>query len=408
MLIDRDHVGVHQASRTQFPQHEARPAGLLELVHIGAAVRVHARQQGHHRGQLGEVGPVDQQACRACHRHPVDEVVGGSARGQQGRHGVDDAALIDQTPDGGEARARAHQAEHLTDGVARQTLTQAVVGVHKGGTRNVQAHGLQEHLVAVGGAVERAGAGAVVSLALHFQQGLTPHQTLGRLLTHTGLLLVGQARAHGPGRHEHAGQMPEVQCPDQQARHDLVAHAQQQGSVEHVMRQGHRGGHGDGVAREQAQFHARLALGDAIAHGRNATRHLGRGPQAPRLIADQGRVGLVGLVRRQHVVVGRDHANVGRLLHHDAELVLRRHGRKRMGDIGTAHAVGASGESGHPVKPFQIGRTQRVAALAYALRHGADDRVQQRPRAFRGAHEVTLEQDFDLSPDGTAGDDDRM
>ena len=36
----------------------------------------------------------------ARNRHPVDQVVGGAARGQQGHHGVDDAALVHQLADG--------------------------------------------------------------------------------------------------------------------------------------------------------------------------------------------------------------------------------------------------------------------------------------------------------------------
>jgi hypothetical protein len=66
----------------------------------------------------------------------------------------------------------------------------------------------------------------------------------------------------------------EVQRADQQARHDLVAHAQVQRGVEHIVRQRHGGRHGDGVAREQRQFHARLALGHAVAHGRRAAGEL--------------------------------------------------------------------------------------------------------------------------------------
>ena len=62
--------------------------------------------------------------------------------------------------------------------------------------------------------------------------------------------------------------------------------------------------------REQAQLHAGQALRDAVTHGRHAAGHLGRGATRTRLLPDQLRPGLVGLVRRQHVVVGRDDAQV--------------------------------------------------------------------------------------------------
>ena len=71
--------------------------------------------------------------------------------------------------------------------------------------------------------------------------------------------------------------MAEAQRADQQAGHDLVADAQHQGGVEGVVGQGDGGGHGDHVAGEQRQLHARLALGDAVAHGRYAAGHLGGG-----------------------------------------------------------------------------------------------------------------------------------
>jgi hypothetical protein len=48
----------------------------------------------------------------------------------------------------------------------------------------------------------------------------------------------------------------EVQRADQQARDDLVADAQQQRGIEHVVRQRDRRAHRDRVAREQVELHA--------------------------------------------------------------------------------------------------------------------------------------------------------
>jgi hypothetical protein len=53
---------------------------------------------------------------------------------------------------------------------------------------------------------------------------------------------------------------------DQQPRHDLVAHAEQQCAVEHLVRQRDSRRHRDDFPAEQRQFHAGTALGDAVAH----------------------------------------------------------------------------------------------------------------------------------------------
>ena len=68
------------------------------------------------------------------------------------------------------------------------------------------------------------------------EQRVAADQALRVLLAHLGLLGVRQAAGHRPGRHEHARQVAEVQRADQQARHDLVADAEQQRGVEHVVR----------------------------------------------------------------------------------------------------------------------------------------------------------------------------
>jgi len=55
----------------------------------------------------------------------------------------------------GDRQRRAHR-------LARQRLAQCVLRVYEGGPRHVQAHRLEQHLVAVGGAAEGAGARAMV------------------------------------------------------------------------------------------------------------------------------------------------------------------------------------------------------------------------------------------------------
>ena len=68
--------------------------------------------------------------------------------------------------------------------------------------------------------------------------------------------------------------------------------------------------HRNHVAAEQRQVHARLPLGDAVAHRRNPARDLrGRADLAGEDLHLLG-VAAVGLMRRQHVVVGGDDADV--------------------------------------------------------------------------------------------------
>ena len=125
-------------------------------------------------------------------------------------------------------------------------------------------------------------------------------------------LVVGQARWHRPAGHEDRRQMTEGERADEQARHDLVADAEAEGRVEHVVGQRDRRRQRDHVAAEQRQLHARLALGDAIAHGGHAAGELRHGADLARRLLDDRREIAVGLMRRQHVVVGGDDADVGR------------------------------------------------------------------------------------------------
>ena len=88
------HILVHEAAIEQLADHKAGAPRRLELVHIGAAVGVHMGQQRHHIRQGRKIIPVDHDARRPRHRHPVNQVVGGAAGGQQRHHRVDDCPLI--------------------------------------------------------------------------------------------------------------------------------------------------------------------------------------------------------------------------------------------------------------------------------------------------------------------------
>ena len=65
---------------------ERHAAGGVEVVHVGRAVGIDARDQRHRRRQLVEVLPVDRDAGRARDRRQVDRVVGRAAGREQADH----------------------------------------------------------------------------------------------------------------------------------------------------------------------------------------------------------------------------------------------------------------------------------------------------------------------------------
>ena len=79
-----------------------------------------------------------------------------------------------------------------------QRMAQRRVRRDERGARHVQAHHLHEHLVGVGGAIERAGARVMVRAHLGGQQFVARGQPFGIALAHFGLGLVGDA-AEGIG-----------------------------------------------------------------------------------------------------------------------------------------------------------------------------------------------------------------
>ena len=112
----------------------------------------------------------------------------------------------------------------------------------------MQAHDLHQHLVGVGGAVEGAGAGRVIGLGLRRQQIGARRLAFGVELADFRFLVVGEAGGHRSGRQEHRRQMAEGERADQEARHDLVADAEIDRGVEHVVRKRDRGRERDHVA----------------------------------------------------------------------------------------------------------------------------------------------------------------
>ncbi|MNU61310.1 hypothetical protein D3C71_505170 [compost metagenome] len=174
----------------------------------------------------------------------------------------------------------------------------------------MEAHDLHQHLVGIGRAIEGAGAGTMIGLGFGFQKLGATDLAFRIELANARLLVVGQARGHRTGRNEHGRQVSKGKRGNHQTRHDLVADAEIDGSVEHVVGKADTGRHGNRIAREQRQFHARLALRDAVAHCRNRTCHLCNAARFTGSFADDRRKCLIGLMRREHVVIGRDDAEV--------------------------------------------------------------------------------------------------
>jgi len=155
----------------------------------------------------------------------------------------------------------------------------------------------------------------------------------------------------------------------------LSADAEKDGGVEHVVGEPDRCGERDGVAREEGQLHADLALGDAVAHCRHAAGNLGRAAGGARGCADDLGEALVRLVRREHVVVGGDDREVGRHIAAERGLVVHGTAGKAMGEVGAGQAPAMRLLARGGVDAVEILRPAAFAAPADALGHGGDARM---------------------------------
>ena len=174
---------MHEARVQQLADHETWAACGLKLVHIRLAIGVDMGERGHHMRQSGKVIPINQNACCACNRHPMNQVVGRAACGQQGDHGVDDTFLVHHLADGHKPLGFG-DLQNGANRLSRQLLAQRIARVDKCRPRHMQAHRFEQHLVAVGGAIKGTGAHAVISLGLGLQQLCAAHQALGCQLAH--------------------------------------------------------------------------------------------------------------------------------------------------------------------------------------------------------------------------------
>src|SRR5450830_662751 len=138
------------------------------------------------------------------------------------------------------------------------------------------------------------------------------------------------------------------------------------------MAQGHGGGHGNHVAREQAELHACGALRHAITHGGHTAGHLRSGAQPAGFQLDELRVMLQWRVGRQHVVISGHDANVGRTLGHDTKFVIGWQRGKGVRHIRTTQSLGTGFTLGGKRQAIEVGAARHPAALADACRDGLD------------------------------------
>src|SRR5690606_12097921 len=194
----------------------------------------------------------------------------------------------------------------------------------------------------------------------------------GILLAVPGFLIVWQATGHGPGRNKHGRQVAEGKRSNHQSRNYLVAHAKKGCGIKHVVRQTDGRGHRYHVAREQGQFHAWLALGGTGAHGRNAAGPRGGFCRLLRCLLDEARKGLEWLVRREHVVICGDDAQVWHAIARKRCLFGGGTGGKAVGKV----AAGKDGAARRLACRFgdagEIGFAAGLGALADTVRDDLD------------------------------------
>ncbi len=388
MAHDRVDVVVQQAGFEQGAHEVGDATGRVEVVHVCGAVGVDLRDRRHDRRQVREVVPGQGDTRGPRDGDQVHGVVRRPAAGEQGDTGVDDGLLVDDLPDR-ERLAGGREVGQLGDsgtGGASETLAQGRSGVHERRPGKVQAEDLHDQLVRVGRAVERAGPGRVVRRGLGLEQLLAADLALGVQLADAGLLAVREPGGHRAGGHEHRRQVSEGQRPDQEAGDDLVADAEHQRAVEHVVGERDGGGHRDDVATVERQLHAVATLGDAVAHGGYAARELGDAAGPDDRLLEHLRVGLEGLVCRQHVVVGRHDRDVGLGPAAQLDLLggLRR--GEPVGQVGAGELAAGRALVGGSLDPGEVRRPGRGAALDDAPGDGLEfgvghesDSCQERP-----------------------------
>jgi hypothetical protein len=132
----------------------------------------------------------------------VDGMIGRAPGRQQADGGVDDRFLVDAARQRAIIVAVPADLAQPVHGGAGQFLAKLGAGIDEGRAGQVEAHHLHHHLVRICGAVEGAGAGAVIAGRFCFQQLLAPDLAFRIKLPDALLFLVGKAGRHRPSGDE--------------------------------------------------------------------------------------------------------------------------------------------------------------------------------------------------------------
>ena len=189
---DRVHVIVQVPAAQQLPDQERGTSRLVKRVHVFLAIGVDAGHGGDYGRKLGVVVPVDDDTGSPGNGDPVNGVIGGATGNQQRYQRIDDALLIHHIAKTKLASVRLRQFDHLLGCGTGELFAQRGIGIYKSRSRQMQPHDFDQQLVAVGRAVKRAGAGAVIGLALGLQQFILANLALGVKLSNPLLFLVRQ------------------------------------------------------------------------------------------------------------------------------------------------------------------------------------------------------------------------
>ena len=294
---DGPRVAMQEPRPEKLADQEAHPAGGVKMVHVGFSIGINAGQKRGDLGKVGEILPSERDARGGRHRYEVNGEIGRAARRMKPDDPVDDGAFVYDAPDRRKFIAEGGDLQRPLDAEHGQRVAQRRIGIDEGGAGQVQAHDLHQHLVGVGRAVEGAGARGVIGFRFRGQQIGPRRLALCEELADLRLFVIGEPGGHGSCRQEQSRQMAERERADQEARHNLVADAEIDRRVEHIVRKGDRGRQRNDVARKKGKLHSFLALGDAVAHGGHAARDLSRRPHRARRLLDEigkARIGLVG------------------------------------------------------------------------------------------------------------------
>ena len=215
----------------------------------------------------------------------------------------------------------------------------------------------------------------MIARRLGLEQFVAARLALGIKLANALLFLVREPRGHRPGRDQDLRQMAKAQRADKQARNDLVANAEQQRAFEHRMAERDHRALRDIVAAEQRQVHPRLPLRHPVAHRGHAARDLRRRADFAREEFDLFGVAAIRLMRRQHVVIAGDDADVHRRAGADHRLVIARR-RKAVRKISARQIAAVRPRVALTRHQVEIGRTARRAARNDAVGDGGDRGVE--------------------------------